>query len=159
MNITILAICTVLCICAGGRGVCKLVYHHIPNTKLTQRDDNIIASRIAISYLHTDTRERASVLCLVQGVKRYRTLRMRKSTSLQRLSRKCVQIFFRPGPGLLRQTLGVVSITMLAALSRASRRRRVATPLLPASSRVRPVCSARPRRPALAAWAVVQIFT
>ena len=40
-----------------GRGVCKLVYHHIPNTKLTQRDDNIIASRIAISYLHTDTRE------------------------------------------------------------------------------------------------------
>ena len=57
MNITILAICTVLCICAGGRGVCKLEYHHIPNTKLTQRNDNIIASRIAISYLHTDTRE------------------------------------------------------------------------------------------------------
>ena len=43
-----------------GRGVCKLVHHHIPNTKLTQRDDNIIASRVAISYLHTDTR--ASVL-------------------------------------------------------------------------------------------------
>ena len=57
MNITILAICTLLCICVGGRGVCKLVYHHIPNIKLTQRDDNIIASRIAISYLHTDTRE------------------------------------------------------------------------------------------------------
>ena len=38
-NITILAICTVLCICAGGRDVCKLVHHHIPNTKLTQRDD------------------------------------------------------------------------------------------------------------------------
>ena len=40
-NITILAICTVLCICAGGRGVCKIVHHHIPNTKLTQHDDNI----------------------------------------------------------------------------------------------------------------------
>ena len=39
-----------------GRGVCKLVHHHIPNTRLTQRDDNIIASRIAIS-LHADTRE------------------------------------------------------------------------------------------------------
>ena len=74
MNITILAICTVLCICAGGRGVCKLVYYHIPNTKLTQRDDNIIASRITISYIpaHRHTRERASVLCIVQGVKRYR---------------------------------------------------------------------------------------
>ena len=34
------------------------IHHHIPNTKLTQRDDNIIASRIAIIiiYLHTDTR-------------------------------------------------------------------------------------------------------
>ena len=61
-NITILAICTVLCIMCRGRGVCKLVHHHIPNTKLTQRD-NIIASRIAISYLHTDTPcTRASVL-------------------------------------------------------------------------------------------------
>ena len=56
-NITILAICTALCICAGGRGVRKLVHHHIPNTKLEQRDDNIIASRIAISYLHTDTHD------------------------------------------------------------------------------------------------------
>ena len=35
-----------------GRGVCKLVHHNISNTKLT-----IIASRIAISYLHMDTRE------------------------------------------------------------------------------------------------------
>ena len=71
-NITILAICTILCICAGGRGVSKLVHHHIPNTKLTQRDDNIIASRIAISYLHRHTRECASVLRRMQGVKRYR---------------------------------------------------------------------------------------
>ena len=60
-NITILAICTVLCICAGGGVYASyIVHHHIPNTKLTQRDNNIIASRIAISYLHTDTR--ASVL-------------------------------------------------------------------------------------------------
>ena len=51
-NITILAICTVLCICAGGRSVCKLVHHHIPNTKLTQRDDNI---RILPARASTDT--------------------------------------------------------------------------------------------------------
>ena len=61
-------ICTVLSACAGGGGggggVCKLVHHHIdlPNTKLTQRDDNIIASRIAISYLCTYTDTRESVL-------------------------------------------------------------------------------------------------
>ena len=50
-QMTILTICTVLCIfitCAGG--VCKLVHHHIPNTKLTR--DNIIASRIAIAHRH-----------------------------------------------------------------------------------------------------------
>ena len=35
-----------------GRRVCKLVHHHVPNTKLT-----IIASSIAISYLHMETRE------------------------------------------------------------------------------------------------------
>ena len=51
-NITILAIGTVLCICAGGRGVCKLVHHHIPNTKLTQRDENIIASRVTCTQTH-----------------------------------------------------------------------------------------------------------
>ena len=60
-NITILAICTV---CAGG-GVFKLVHHHIPSAKLTQRDDN---TRITISYLHPDA---SSVLRRVQGVKRY----------------------------------------------------------------------------------------
>ena len=51
-NITILAICTVLCMCAGGRGVCKLVHHHMPNTKLTQRDDNITCTR---KYRHASS--------------------------------------------------------------------------------------------------------
>ena len=45
------------CVLYMCRGVCKLVHHHIPNTRLTQRDDNIIDSRIAITYLHTDTCE------------------------------------------------------------------------------------------------------
>ena len=66
-NITILAICTVLCICAGGRGVCKLVHHHIPNTKLTQCDDNIIASRIAIIKLKTHARAWFSITSRARG--------------------------------------------------------------------------------------------
>ena len=42
-----------------GRGVCKLVHHHIPNTQ----SEHYIASRIAIlSYLHTDTHEIESML-------------------------------------------------------------------------------------------------
>ena len=50
-NITILVICTVLCICAGGGGMQASTPPH------TKHKANIIASRIAISYLHTDTRE------------------------------------------------------------------------------------------------------
>ena len=50
-NITILVICTVLCICAGGGGMQASTPPH------TKHKANIIASRIAIGYLHTDTRE------------------------------------------------------------------------------------------------------
>ena len=61
-NIIILAICTLLWyMCRGGRGVCKLVHHHISNTKLTQRDDYCLQNRHKLPA-HRRTRECASVL-------------------------------------------------------------------------------------------------
>ena len=55
-NITILVICTVLCICAGGGGMQASTPPH------TEHKANIIASRIALSNLPRVTQTRESVL-------------------------------------------------------------------------------------------------